>query len=216
MKLSLPGQIAATLAAIPIALLAAAPVSAQSERCLNMDCFYDHQVRSFKAVDSDTMIIYIGRERCPFLVELRGFYCDANFLPDVNFFHERERRMGTAGGTSRTNERIRRRVFGDRSGANGALGNDRADGFPRNDRICMNNAGQYALETFGFSPYIEDSIPSGVAECPVINVTALTDDDLVELYTQDGVPPPPPIGNGTISRKAPDDDVTGTTEIPAE
>lgn len=215
MNLSLRGHLAVALTVISVVLLTPAPASAQSEKCLNMDCFYDHQVRSFKAVDDDTIIIYVGRERCAFLVELSGFFCDAKFLPDIDFFHERERRLGSIGSTSRTNTRVRNRVFGGSNGASGALGSDRNDGFTRNDRICLNNAGQYALETFGFTPYSENDIPTNVAECPIVNVTAITDDDLVEFYTQDGVPPPPPVGNGIISRKAADES-SDTPENPVE
>jgi hypothetical protein len=187
-----------TLAGLAAASLAiVSPASAQSGDCFDMECFYDRQIRDFRVIDSETVIVYIGNERCPYLVKTQGYYCDLKYIPDIDFFHEREWRQMSR--RDRGNEQ-QIRIFGRRGGALGAQGIDRQDGFTRNDRICKNNAMQYALDTFGFGPYYQGDVPVDQAECPVVSVTKIVDDDLIELYTKQGMPPPPPMGNGDISR----------------
>jgi hypothetical protein len=178
-------------------ILVAVPAPAQSTDCLDMECFYDRQVRDFRVIDSNTVIVYVGGQRCPYLVTTQGFYCDLKFIPDIDFFHERQWRQMNR--RERADD-LSTRIFGRRGGAIGAQGIDRQDGFARNDRICENNASQYALDTFGFGPFHQDDVPIDQVECPVVSVAKITDDDLVELYTEQGMAPPPPIGNGTISR----------------
>jgi hypothetical protein len=190
MKRSLAGVTGIKCVAVPLALMVAAPLSAQTGDCLERDCFYDRQVRDFRVIDSETVVIYVGANRCPYLVKVSGFYCDLKYIPDIDFYHERERRF---------EERSIRARGDPLEQAFGRFGST-TDGFTRNDRICSNNAPQYALDTFGFGAYSEDQIPVDQAECPVHSVVRITDDDLIELYTQDGMAPPPPIGNGSISR----------------
>ena len=178
-------------------VLGVAPLPAQSSSCLDTECFYDRQVRDFRVIDSDMVIVYVGSQRCPYLVKTQGFYCDLSFIPDIDFFHEREWRQMNR--REPPND-LGTQIFGRRSGAIGAQGIDRHDGFGRNDRICENNAAQYALDTFGFGRFHPSEAPTDQAECPVVSVVQITDDDLVELYTEQGMAPPPPIGNGSISR----------------
>ena len=42
--------------------------------CSVRDCFYAREVRDFKVVDRDTVIVYVGAQKCAFRVELRGTY----------------------------------------------------------------------------------------------------------------------------------------------
>lgn len=204
MNSPLRGGIFALAFAAFFALDAFETANAQNEQCMNMDCFYDGQIRDYRALDEDTVIIYIGADRCPFLVELQGTFCDAKFLPDIDFFQERERRMSDRTARARAGGRdpaMRDRMLGRGGGASGINSADQGGfGITRNDRVCLNMASQYALETFGFGKYFEDDVPQDIAECPVISVTRLTDDDLLEFYADGGVPPPPPIGNGSITR----------------
>ncbi|MGD8324707.1 MAG: hypothetical protein PVF50_10090 [Gammaproteobacteria bacterium] len=201
MKSSSAGRALQSLAVVAAATFFAAPLSAQSGDCLDSDCFYDRQVRDFTVVDNDTVIIYVGHARCPFIVNVRGLFCDLKYLPDIQFFHARERRIDVV--TGRRNPRQRGFIIPGETA------------FDSNERICTNNGSMYALETFGFGAALdEEEIGQGRAACRVLDVVKVTDDDLVELYALEGItPPPPPIGNGSISRSQ---DSTGTGEDTSE
>ena len=92
MRLSLAGLKLLTLLVVALTMTAPAPLSAQSGNCLDSECFYDRQVRDFTVIDNDTVIIYVGRDRCPFVIKVRGLFCDLKYLPDIEFFHARQRR----------------------------------------------------------------------------------------------------------------------------
>jgi hypothetical protein len=173
---------------LPLALMIAAPATGQSSSCLDTKCFYDRQIRDFTVIDATTVLVYIGSDRCPYLIRVNGSYCDMEFIPDIEFYSTIERRRDVE---VRNRRDIRQRGF-IRAGE---------DGFATNDRICPNNAFRFALETFGFGRFDEREVPVGVAACSVNSVEKVTDDDLIELYAEEGIaPPPPPIGNGAISR----------------
>jgi hypothetical protein len=54
------------------------------DRCSVTECFNRHQVREYEVVDNTTIIIYVGGQRCPFLVEFDGTFCDLTFMPGGN------------------------------------------------------------------------------------------------------------------------------------
>ena len=161
-----------------LALYCPVPGNAQGDDCLSSECFFSERIRTFQIVDSDTLVVYAGRDRCAFVVDVSGLFCDLTYLPEVEFF--------------RTRDRILENNTGLRRGGGG---------FGRNERICPNNASMYSLETFGFSSLDEDETPRGRPACEVRGVAPASDNDLIELLTIEGIaPPPPPVGNGDISR----------------
>ncbi len=39
-------------------------------------CFYEHNIRSFRVIDDQTVIVLVGRNQCPFRLEVEGFFCN--------------------------------------------------------------------------------------------------------------------------------------------
>ncbi len=163
--------------------VAAGDSFAQASRCRTSDCFNDGDVRMHEVINDGTIVIYVGRQRCPFLVKVNELYCNLTFLPEVEFIKTR----------GRTQE----------VGVN---------------RVCTHDTG-LALNTFGFSA--RDAGPGSTSptdpfsgadfSCRVMEMRPLTDDELVEIYVQEGIiPPPPPMGPGTISRSEQQQDETTT------
>lgn len=52
---------------------------------LRSTCFYQSRVRSFEMLDDDTMMVEVGGDRCPYLVELDGIFCDLSFTSMIAF-----------------------------------------------------------------------------------------------------------------------------------
>ena len=53
--------------------------------CSVSKCFNKRDIRDFEVINRTTLIVYIGSQRCPFKVELRGTSCDMTFAPTLNF-----------------------------------------------------------------------------------------------------------------------------------
>lgn len=166
-----------------LAVLAAWPATealSQASRCRTSNCFNDGDVRNFEVLRDDTMIVYIGRQRCPYLVRVNQISCDLTFVPDVEF-------VKTRGRTER---------FG-------------------NNRICVYETG-IALSTGGFGSRNlgtgqTDPLSGRSLDCRVEELRPVTEDELIELYVEEGiVAPPPPVGTGVISRT--DDDAADRDE----
>lgn len=174
-------KIALQVAVACVGLAGAVPGFSQSGDCFSKECFFSGQIRDFQIVDSDTMVIYAGRDRCAFVVEVNGMFCDLTYLPQVEFFRTRDR------------------ILESNTGRRGDDG-----GFGRNDRICPNTAMGYSLETFGFTSLDVEDMPRGRPACELRGATPASDNDLIELLTIEGIAaPPPPIGNGDITRSEP-------------
>ena len=162
-----------------------AQAEAQSKRCLEMNCFSERQVRDFEVIDRDTMVIYVGRDRCAYRVQVDSLYCDLTFLPEVDFFDVRERRVALGTGAPTADPFLIRSQPGSSS-----------------ERVCTHDPA-LALETFAFSDTAVEA-PYGRAACEVLEMDSISDDELLEVYVDEGLtPPPPPIGNGDISRSGP-------------
>lgn len=171
-----------------VALFTTLPASAQSDRCLASECFSDQQIREFQIVDEDTLIVFAGRDRCPFKVTVDGLFCSLTYLPEVEFFRTRDRQL----------EILR----GNRSSRDTGILDPSQDGFGRNDRVCTHNATLYALESFGLAALDPDTMPRGRPACEIREIASITDNDLVEILADEQIaPPPPPVGNGDISRR---------------
>jgi hypothetical protein len=160
--------------------LASVEAQAQATRCRTSNCFDENDVREFEVLGDDTMVAYVGRQRCPFLLRVDPLYCDLRFLPDVSFVKTRSR----------------------------------SDLF-RATRVCTHEMG-VGLDTLGFASRdpnhdgtnpIPGTDPAGGAvfgrdlPCRLTEFRPMSDDEIIELYVEEGlVAPPPPIGSGQISR----------------
>lgn len=165
--------------------------------CEVADCFRERDVRDFDVVDRTHLIVYVGAQRCAFHVELRGTLCDLTFAPELFF---RKANEIPDGEISRGGE-----PASDRALANPFDPFETARRERRDLRVCSNDL---AIEVHGGqftespSPVVERDRfgnPRARTDCRVLNVRAITDDQLVEfLVARDVVPPPPPMGQGQI------------------
>jgi hypothetical protein len=155
--------------------------NAPLERCESATCFDQRRIRDFEVVDSTTLIVYVGEQKCPFLVSLTGTFCDITFLPgfDVAF-----------GPT--TARELRQPTLGRSSG--------RVD--LTYARVCANDLGMGLVE----GPFTSSDGDPGQQrglDCRIQDIESLTDDEILEVYVEThGVAPPPPFGTGRVS--APD------------
>jgi len=146
------------------------------------DCFYQRDVRNFEVIEHTTLIVYVGKERCPYQIELRGTFCDLAFTPDIAFVGPRELIHNSEQNT---------------------FGTSPSDTL-RDLRICRNdlNVGVTGGGALAENPTnAEQRGPFGTprTDCMISSVAALTDDELIELYVRrGGVAPPPPMGPGKI------------------
>ena len=52
---------------------------------LRSTCFYEGSVRSFEMLDDRTMLVEVGGDRCPYIVEIDGIFCDLGFTSMIAF-----------------------------------------------------------------------------------------------------------------------------------
>ena len=55
-------------------------------------CFYEHDIRSFRVLDDRSVIVLVGRNECPFRVEVDGFFCNLG-LSSYLAFNDRDGRI---------------------------------------------------------------------------------------------------------------------------
>ena len=80
-------------AIVLIAGCASNPNPVVSPRCdLFDDCFDRGRVRSYEFLDQDTLIVEVGPNRCPFLLEVDGFDCNLAFAGRLAFY-DNDRRI---------------------------------------------------------------------------------------------------------------------------
>jgi hypothetical protein len=152
--------------------------------CSVQECFTEREVRDFEVIDQTTVIVYVGSERCAFLVELRGTFCDLTFAPELYFRSPHDFERGDA----------QRDVFGLGSPIGGRLGDLRVCS---NDIDISVDGGVFTENPQSNQP--PDRFGNRRSECQISSVASITDDDLLQLYVDHGVaPPPPPMGSGKI------------------
>ena len=171
--------------------------SGPADRCESTDCFNQTRMRDFEVVDPATLIVYIGRQRCAFLVQLTGTFCDLTFLPG-NEIVFRPSRVGQARSVP---------VVG---GPRDPLG----QGGIEQPQVCASDIHlgieQGPFTTAGGAP---DDF-SGLS-CRIQDVRALTDDERLQLYVdRELVAPPPPFGTGRV--EVPDEPQEVSAEEPDE
>lgn len=60
----------------------------------SVNCFYERNIRSFQVIDDQTVVVLVGRDQCPFKLELDGFFCDVS-LSSVLAFGDPDGRICT-------------------------------------------------------------------------------------------------------------------------
>lgn len=175
------------------------------ERCSVTKCFQRQSVRSFDVIDDDTIVVYSGAQRCPFVVEMRGLQCRMSTAPEVNFVT-----VGPVPAASAL-ETIRQTGGGLVPGSQDPAGIR----FRPVDRVCDYTRGLIAV-TGPFDQGTRTPVPALGAlgdACQVVDIKSVTDDQLIEMFVKNKlVPPPPPVGTGEISVAEPDEqsDAAGT------
>jgi hypothetical protein len=161
------------------------------------DCFYERDVRTFEVIEHTTLIVYVGNERCPYQIELRGTFCDLAFAPEIYF--------NSPGEVIPDNDR---NTFGGTSAAR-----------LHDLRICRNDI-NVGVSGGVLTENPTNNQPTGRygnqrSDCQISSVESLTDDQLIELYVRRGVvAPPPPMGSGQI--QVGDQKTGNTTASPSE
>jgi hypothetical protein len=165
--------------------------AATKRACSVDDCFFERDVREFEVVDQTHVIVYTGSQRCAFHLELQGTFCDLSFAPDLFFSRIGEIPIEAVG--EPTPSSGQRDPFGGLTASRGR----------RDLRICTNDL---SVQVHG-GPFTEsqssgeppDRFGNARANCRVVNVRSITDDQLVEFLVGRGVVPPlPPMGTGEI------------------
>jgi hypothetical protein len=162
--------------------------------CKVDDCFLERDVRDFEVIDQTTVIVYVGSQNCAFRVEVHGTFCDLTFAPEL-YFH-------SPGDFERNNVQ-------NIAGAAPPLSRPLGD-----IRICSNDTG-ISVDGGAFtenptSTQPPDRYGNRRSECRITSVTSMTDDEILELYVDHGVtPPPPPMGSGKIEVGEQKEETTG-------
>jgi hypothetical protein len=63
---------------------------------LRSRCFNQRSVRDFRMLDRDTILVEVGANRCPYVVEVDGIFCDLRFASTIAF-QDRGGRICSAG-----------------------------------------------------------------------------------------------------------------------
>jgi hypothetical protein len=167
--------------------------------CDVAECFFEREVRDFEVLDERTLVVYVGGQRCAFRIELDGTFCDMTFAPEV-YFRFPERRAQE------------QRICSYDQGVSvdgGAFTDSGIDDnqFPRSRQPSS------AIDPFG--ERLDPRFDNRRSQCQVRSIESITDDQLLELYVERGVaPPPPPIGPGKIEVGEQDAEEEG--EAPAD
>jgi hypothetical protein len=163
------------------------------ERACGVDeCFFEREVRGFEVIDQTHLIVYIGSQRCAFHIELRGTACDLTFAPEIFFREANEAPYNLVPSTNANSAR-----------AVSAFELEQQQQQHKDLRICKNDitvqvhGGVFTENNATSQP--TDRYGNPRAACQIASVSAITDDQLLELYVTRGVAaPPPPMGAGEI------------------
>ena len=172
------------LAVFPVAVLGQRDGDNEPlDRCESTRCFNQLHIRDFEVIDNTTLIVYVGQQECPFLVEMTGTFCDLTFLPGNQVVFRpsntaRSRSAPVVGG------------IGTNTDGRGPI---------EQPRVCASSLNM-GIPSGPFTSSIGGDVqtPNGLV-CMLRTVRALTDDERLELYVdKEFVPPPPPFGTGRV------------------
>lgn len=140
--------------------------------CGGLECFRERDIRDVQLLDQDTMIVFVGPQRCAFRMELEGTNCGfVGFTVDFDL-DQRSRLVG---------DQARICIY-DRPYIRDPLSRQSAEGVMPGGR--------------GPAPSTTDFL----RQCRVDQIIPLSDDELLEAYVETGSQAPlPPVGSGEIS-----------------
>ena len=152
---------AATTPLAALTLIACTTASQTSDqppdRCPTTDCFSQQQVRDFEVIDSTTLVLYVGNQDCPFLVEFTGSFCDLTYAGSTTLIFRPDSLHEDFGSDIRLS------------------------------RICARDIGiGVDQDPFNTDPG-ESNLPGNTLACHIRNVESMTDDELLELLHEDDV-----------------------------
>lgn len=166
------------------------------------ECFFERDVRGFEVIDRTHLIVYIGSQRCAFHIELRGTACDMTFAPELYFRKTNEVPYNLIGSANPRDSSTTRQADPGVDPLN-AFELERREQLQNDLRVCSNDltvqvhGGQFTETNSGSQP--TDRFGNPTTDCRVSDVTAITDDQLIEFYVTRGVAaPPPPMGAGEL------------------
>jgi hypothetical protein len=151
--------------------------------CTVSECFFEREIRDFEVIDERTLIVYVGGQRCAYRIELDGTFCDMTFAPEI-YFRFPERRA----------DEQRICSYDQRVSVDGGPFTDP----DIDDRgLVPGRRSPSRLDPFGDAQ--QNRFDTRPGQCQVRSIASITDDELLEIYVERGVaPPPPPIGPGKI------------------
>jgi len=173
------------------------------DRCEATDCFNQTRIRNVEVIDQTTLIVYVGRQECPFLVELTGTFCDLTFLPSFDVVFRPSRRIrDVIEGNGFREDGAERRITPIVGGPNSAT-DPFTNASVEQPRVCANDISLgIEYDPFTAAGGVEEDA-TGLA-CRLQNVRSLTDDERLQVYVDNAMAaPPPPFGTGRV--EAPED-----------
>lgn len=201
MRLSILGWFLLCVAGCAAGPSAKVAANGPARRCSVSSCFNQKNVRDFDVLDAHTLVVYEGRQRCPFLVTLRGPNCGLGIGPSLVFLSPRRVNRNATDAVSRI------LMGGDPfpPSATSPFGvSPRSSGeyFETPSRVCSLTSNVIAY-TGAMAPGGEmpiDAIAGLSRACVLDRVRSMTDNQLIGLLVKRKfVPPPPPIGPGSLS-----------------
>lgn len=175
--------------------------SAPTERCGSNECLLQRDIRAVEVIDGSYVVVYAGRQRCPFVVEIDPLSCDIGVAPDIRFLQRSLERLDRA--TAVTDGRICPTTRGLMLYAGIPI----PDVLPQGAElpaapVGIEPAGELETEMIGS----EIAIDTESRDVCIINtIRAINDDQLLELYVERGIAPaPPPIGPGELEVRQPE------------
>jgi hypothetical protein len=196
-----------TVALVACAASPSADESGPAARCSVTDCFNESAIRSFEVLNDRTAVVYVGPQRCPFVVNIDGFNCSLAVAPELKFLTplygstRAAEATGQICGTRDTLYVYTGLLDPALAGDINAINSGSYDTLGRQRSTFGDRVGSSRTPTSGVTGVSIDTV-NNADVCRVNNVHSITDDQLVELRVQQGAPPPPPIGQGKVEMPA--------------
>ena len=96
------------LAVLGLSACAAPSELTSRSRCdLRSFCFNQNNIRNITIINNEAFVVHVGSNRCPYLVEVSGVFCDLTFSSTIGFSNS-DGRICRAGNTQIVSDPFRR------------------------------------------------------------------------------------------------------------